>query len=80
MRNGLCGAGINAANPLTLLPLMPPLYLLLMVYKLLTESINQSVSCKPKKKMKKKNMHCKSTINNIKKIDAVNQQLLHSHC
>ena len=63
MRNGLCGAGIDAANPLTLLLLMLLSSPLLMVYKLLTESINQSVSCKPKKK---KNMRHKSTINKIK--------------
>ena len=40
VRNGLCGAGINTENPLTLLPLMLPLYPLLMVYNILTESIN----------------------------------------
>ena len=50
MRNGLCSAGIDAENPLTLLPLMPPLYLLLMVCDILTEIINGSVSCKPKNK------------------------------
>ena len=40
MRNVLCGAGIKAANPLTLLPLLLLLYPLLMVYDILTESIN----------------------------------------
>ena len=40
MRNGLCGVGIEAANPLTLLLLMLLPYLLLMVYNILTESIN----------------------------------------
>ena len=43
MRNGLCGAGIDAANPLTLLLLMPLLYPLLMVYILVTK--NATLKC-----------------------------------
>ena len=49
MRNELCGAGINTENLLTLLPLMPPPYLLLIYWQKV--SINLLVA---KKKNKKK--------------------------